>query len=150
MNSDARLSHLYPGEHACSGHTEVQISNHLRCGRLINLRRPTARKVICKPGQLVQFSSFNTEELKLFTSTCISTCQLLVSNTDETLKYGLVVVKLQEAPNQKVHQAVICLQSLPTEQEQLQQCRKTFHFLFDCHNKRFTRNCALDKQTMTC
>lgn len=43
--------HLYPGQHACSGHTKVQIGNHLCCGRLVYLWRPTTRKVICQTEQ---------------------------------------------------------------------------------------------------
>lgn len=43
-----QVSHLDPGEHACSRNAEVQISYHLCCGRFIDLWRPTARKVIWK------------------------------------------------------------------------------------------------------
>lgn len=41
-------SHLYAGEHARGGHAEVQVSDHLRRGRLVDLRRPTAGKVVCE------------------------------------------------------------------------------------------------------
>ena len=42
------VSDLDSSEHACGGHTEVQISYHLRCGRLVDLWRPSAREVVCR------------------------------------------------------------------------------------------------------
>ena len=45
------MYHLDPSEHACGGHTEVQISYHLCCGWLIDVGRTAARKVICKREQ---------------------------------------------------------------------------------------------------
>lgn len=46
LHSGNDVPHLYTSQHACGWHTEVQIGNHLRCRRLVHLRRPTARKIV--------------------------------------------------------------------------------------------------------
>lgn len=43
---DVRKPYLYSSQHACSGDTKVQIRQHLRCRRLINVRRSFSREII--------------------------------------------------------------------------------------------------------
>lgn len=40
--------YLDPGQHACGGHTEVQVGQHLSCRGLINVWRPLSGEVIWK------------------------------------------------------------------------------------------------------
>lgn len=100
FDSDTYLSHLNPSEHAGSRHTEVQISNHLCCGRLINLWRPAARQVIYKPEQymfdrtVIYWATMTLQ--KLIISRCVAYCQVVFSHAGTRIRYHSLVVQRQK------------------------------------------------------
>ncbi len=52
-----RVTCLDSGQHACGGHTEVQVGQHLGCRGLINVRRPLSGEIILEKRE-VDFSFF--------------------------------------------------------------------------------------------
>lgn len=40
------FAHLDSRQHACGGHTEVQICQHLRCGRFVNVGRTLSGEIV--------------------------------------------------------------------------------------------------------
>lgn len=60
-----RVIYLDSGQHACGGHTEVQVGQHLSCRGLINLWRPLSGEIIWEK-RAVTFCYFLTGQ-KLIT-----------------------------------------------------------------------------------
>lgn len=60
--------YLDPGQHACGGHTEVQVGQHLSCRGLINVWRPLSGEVIWKKeGSGFGLLSYWTNRSQTFT-----------------------------------------------------------------------------------
>lgn len=44
--------YLDSSQHACGGHTEVQIGQHLSCRRFVDVWRPLSWKIICNASEV--------------------------------------------------------------------------------------------------
>lgn len=70
-----RVTYLDPGQHACGGHTEVQVGQHLSSRGFINVRRPLSGEIIWGRRE-VDFSYFLPGQTKSHTFTVLQSALL--------------------------------------------------------------------------